>query len=136
MASSIERLHAEAMRRVGSARSALARHKETIGTTVERVVTAIEATAGGGAAAALDFYLKPAGDLSALPEAVIGPVPVVAAAALALTAGSILFQKEPFSAHLAGFGNGMAGAASYAEGLRFLAAHESAAGAPAAKVTT
>ena len=114
----LAKLHSEAIAKYRNVRNRLDSHKQTI---------------GGAAAAAIDHYL---GDKTqVLPEAMVGPVPVVMASAFAGTLLSIVWQKEEWSTHLAGLSNGLGAAAAYAEGLRFLKAHE-AATAPAAGAVT
>ncbi len=121
---SVARRHEQAISHARNLAGRLARHKETIGVTVTRTLGAIEAAIGGGAAAATDFYMGVKTD--AIPEAMIGPVPVVMTGAVFLTVTSILLQKEDWSTHVAGFAAGLGGAAAYAEGLRWLKLHESA----------
>lgn len=136
MGSSIEKMHRDLAAKFQHVRGRLIAHKQIVGTTVDRALTAVEGGIGGGLAASVDWYM---GDQSqAIPEAMVGPVPVVAAAALAGTAIAILMQKEAWSAHIAGVSNGLGAAAAYGETLRFLRSHEAAAGAgaPAAGVHT
>jgi hypothetical protein len=129
----LAKLHSEAIAKYRNVRNRLDSHKQTIGGAVTRPMTAIESGVGGAAAAAIDHYL---GDKTqVLPEAMVGPVPVVMASAFAGTLLSIVWQKEEWSTHLAGLSNGLGAAAAYAEGLRFLKAHE-AATAPAAGAVT
>ena len=129
----LAKLHSDAIAKYKNVRARLDSHKQSIGGAVTRTLTAIESGVGGGAAAAIDFYM---GDKTqALPEAMVGPVPVVMTAAFGLTVVSIALQKEDWSVHLAGFANGLGAAAAYAEGLRFLKAHEAAAPAAATAKT-
>ena len=129
----LETLHRELAGKYTNVRNSLVRHKAAIGTSVERGVTALESGVGGGLAAAIDHYLGTSTD--AIPEALIGPVPVVMTSAFALLLASIVLQKESWSSHLAGLGNGLGAASAYAEGLRFLKAQAAAAPAAAAKPT-
>ena len=120
----LAKLHEQAINKYKNVRGKLDAHKEVIGETVNRGLAAVESALGGGAAAAIDFYMGTKTD--AIPEAMIGPVPVVMASAFGLTVISIVMQKEEWSRHLAGFANGLGAASTYAEGLRFLKAHETA----------
>lgn len=129
---SLAKLHEQALSKYKSVAGRLERHKAVIGTTTDRVVATLETAAGGAAAAAIDHYMGGGGEL---PEAMVGPVPVVLASALACTVASIAFQRDSFSKDLANFGNGLAAAGSYAEGLRFLKSMPATAAASSAPVT-
>lgn len=119
MTTSLAKMHESALNRFKSVRGQLDRHKETIGTAVMRVVQTAEASAGGAAAAAIDYYLGGQSS-SGLPFAEIGPVPAVLGASIGLTLVAVVAGKEEWAAHVGNFAAGMGAAGAYAETIRFL----------------
>lgn len=124
MAFSLARLHEAAVNKFKSVHGKLERHKETIGSIVSEAVRTGETVAGGGTAALVDFYL---GDNSAIPEAMVGPVPVVLTGALALKGVAFALGRHPAASHLHAFSNGLAAAGTYATAMRTLKEHAAAA---------
>lgn len=120
---SLAKLHEQALSKYSSVKRHLDTHKETLQTGVMRLVGAAEAAAGGGVAAAFDHYF---GDGTGAP-AMVGPVPLVAATALAGTAVAILAGKDEYGVHLANFFSGMGAASAYAETMTVLKALPAAA---------
>jgi hypothetical protein len=126
MAFSLAKLHEAAVGRVRNLTGRLEKHKGHLGTmAVETLRTGI--AAGGGASAALiDHYMGTPTD--ALPEAMVGPVPVVITAALLLK-GAAYVLTEPadvgsfhFSQAIHEYANGLGAAGTYATVLRALKA--------------
>jgi len=127
MTTSLSKLHEQALNKYRSVSARLDKHKAVIGETTTRIVATVETALGGASAAAIDHYMGESSTPGTLPEATIGPVPVVLAASLALTVGSIAMQKEPWARDVANFANGLGAAGAYAETLRFLQALPAAA---------
>lgn len=123
---SLAKLHEQALSKYQSVKNRLDSHKETISTGVMRLVATAEAATGGAAAAAIDHYLGANGA-----AAMVGPVPVVAAAALGGTALAIMGGKEEWASHVANFASGLGAASAYVETMSFL---NGMAAAPAASV--
>jgi hypothetical protein len=120
MSFSLSRLHEKALSSAKRLRSVLDTHEETVGSIVTEAVRTGVTGAGAASAAGLDYFLG--APKAALPEAMVGPVPVVPVAALALKVAAFAMTKSKSGAsvHLHAFSNGLGAASIYTGTLRLL----------------
>lgn len=118
---SLAKLHEKALSHAKRLRSVLDTHEETVGSIVNEAVRTGVGAAGAASAAAIDFFMGGASK-TGLPEAMIGPVPVVPVAALAIKgiAFAMTRSKSGASPHLHSYSNGLGDGAIYAGTLRLL----------------
>jgi hypothetical protein len=118
---SLAKLHEKAIHGLKRARSMLDTHKESMSTIVSEAVRTGESLAGGATAAGIDYYLA-TDKTAALPEAVVGGVPVVPVAALLAKGAAFAFMGQRFASDLHAYSNGLGAAATYAGLMRMFKA--------------
>ena len=119
MAFSLSRLHEQAVDKVKHLHGKLEKHRSMLDDMVEQTVVTGEVAVGAGVAALADYYL---GDKTKeLPEAMVGPVPVVLGAALALK-GVAYMLGAGSGDHVHAVANGIGAAGVYGTTLRLLKA--------------
>lgn len=84
---------------------------------VEETVRTGEVAAGGAVAALIDHYMGPGGNM---PEAMLGPAPLVLTAALVLKGVAFVGGNESWGTHVHSFANGLGAAGTYATMMRIL----------------
>lgn len=122
-------LHKDALNKYQSIKGAFMRHKEKIGGVVTTTVRKVVVVGGGAAGGAADHYLSQADDpVTGLPEAKIGPAPLVLTAGLALSGVGYFGHGEAWADHVQAFADGALSYGAGMETLRALRKHAKAAG--------
>lgn len=127
---SLARLHQEALAKFNSARAKISRHEGMVTRIAEETFRTGANLGGAAAAAVVDHYMGPKG--VDLPEAMVGPVPVVLTGALVMKGVAFALSKHDVSKYVHEVGSGLGAAGTYATLLRTLKASSSPAAAAAA----